>query len=255
MFRFAVSLHQRRKAQEAGVVFLEGLRFCEDVLESGFSPQMVFFTKNKEALVSGWEERFSSISGAKLYLLEDHLFEKLSETKNPQGVALVVARPDSGGELPVCGEDIYLVCEKTADPGNLGTMIRMADAFCFSAVLLVEGSVDPYNEKVMRASMGSCFRIPILLFASIEELGAELKVKGIRLLGMHLDGESMDEAVFPFPCAMVIGNEAAGMSEAARGLCDWLVRIPMEGAAESLNAASAASIAGYVLAKQRRGGR
>lgn len=250
-YRYVKSLHDRKTAEREGVVFLEGVRLCEDALISGLNPLMVLFSDEKQALVANWCERFSFPENTLMLSMPEVLFCRLGSTKNPQGVALVVQSPLLSGIIPARGNDLYLVCEGTADPGNLGTMIRMADAFDFTAVLVTAGTVDPFNEKVLRASMGSCFHIPIAVYDSIDEICSELRKNGVQLIASHLKGEPLPEAVFSFPSALLIGNEARGLTDACSGRCDILVKIPMPGKAESLNAASAASILGYVLSSRR----
>jgi len=251
-FRYVRSLHDRKNAEREGVVFLEGVRLCEDALLSGLKPIMVLFSSEKEALAAIWRERFSFSDEVQLFSMPAALFARLGSTKNPQGVALVVKSPIHLGELPQRGNDLYLVCEETSDPGNLGTMIRMADAFDFTAVLLTSGSVDPFNEKAIRSSMGSCFHIPVMLFKTIDEICFELRNNGVQLVASHLKGMSLPAAAYTFPCAIFIGNEARGLTDTCTDLCDLLVRIPMPGKAESLNASSAASILGYVISSQRQ---
>ena len=146
---------------------------------------------------------------------------------------------------------MYLVCEDTSDPGNLGTMIRMADAFDFSAVILTDGTVYPFNEKAIRSSMGSCFHIPIVFYKTIEEICFHLNKMGVQLIASHLSGELLPAVAFTFPCAVFIGNESRGLTDTCRELCDISVKIPMTGRAESLNASHAASILGYVINSQR----
>jgi len=250
-YRYVRSLHDRRNAQRDGVVFLEGVRLCEDALLSGLDPVMILFTSEKEALVADWCGRFLIPENVQLLSMPSSLFDKLGSTKNPQGVALIVSSPKQPGEIPVQGNDLYLVCEETSDPGNLGTMIRMADAFAFSAVILTAGTVDPFNEKAIRSSMGSCFHIPILIFENINEICIQMKKIDVQLIASHLKGKSLSTTVCTFPCAVFIGNEARGLTEECIELCDLLVKIPMPGKAESLNASSAASILGYVLNNQR----
>lgn len=246
-YRYVRSLHDRKNAQRDGVVFLEGVRLCEDALLSASEPIIVLCTAGKETLVADWCGRFSISESVELLSMPDELFGKLGSTKNPQGVALVVKSPLNPGEIPLRGNDVYLVCEETSDPGNLGTMIRMADAFDFSAVIITSGTVDPFNEKVIRASMGSCFHIPILQYHSIEEIIFLLKKMSVQLIASHLNGEPLPLAEFVFPCALFVGNEARGLTKECSQLCDLLVKIPMTGKAESLNASSAASILGYVI--------
>jgi len=250
-YRYVRSLHDRKNAERDGVVFLEGVRLCEDALLSALEPVMILFSSEKETLAAQWCERFLISENVQLLSMPDVLFNKLGSTQNPQGVALVVKSPLLAGEIPVRGNDLYLVCEETSDPGNLGTMIRMADAFDFTAVILTAGSVDPFNEKAIRASMGSCFHIPIMFYGTINEICFQLKRIGVQLVASHLKGTSLPTAACTFPCAIFIGNEARGLSDTCTDLCDLLVKIPMHGKAESLNASSAASILGYVISSQR----
>ncbi len=249
--RYAMTLHDRKTAESQGVVFLEGVRLCEDALYSGISPLSIYFNTSKETLVAAWCERFSYSSQTKLFHLPDPLFAKLSSTKNPQGVAIIAKSPLIRNDIPIRGNDLYLVCEETSDPGNLGTMIRMADAFDFTAVIVISGCVDPFNEKVLRASMGSCFHIPIVSFPDIDSAIFQLQKIGVQLVASHLDGQDISKYEYTFPVALFIGNEARGLSEECAKQCDVLAKIEMPGKAESLNASSAASIFGYVLNQYR----
>ena len=253
IFRYAMSMHNRKRAQTEGLVFLEGVRLCEDALLSGCRPEIFFFTEDRETLISEWEERFSFFADCRAFILSDSLMAKLSQTKTSQGIAMLVPEPRYAGEYPKKGRDIYLIGEKISDPGNLGAMIRMADAFSFSAVFLTKGSVDPFNEKVIRASMGSCFHIPLFFSLETEEVIETMKRDKVQVIGTHLNGSSLDDAAVSFPCAYIVGNEATGMSDPAVSLCDVLIKIPMDGAAESLNASGAATVVGYVLSRNRRG--
>jgi len=251
-YRFALSLHNRKIAEREGVVFLEGVRLCEDALQSGLEPMMILFSNEKIALATDWCGRFPVGENVQMLSMTQMLFDRLGSTQNPQGIAMVVRSPLLLDEIPVRGNDLYLVCEGVADPGNLGTMIRTADAFDFSAVLIVSGTVDPFNEKVIRSSMGSCFHIPIVMYKSIEGICFQLKKMGVQLVASHLDGTQLAGTVFSYPAAVFIGNEARGLTDICTDMCDLLVRIPMPGKAESLNASSAASIFGYVLYCQKQ---
>ena len=250
--RAAVSLRSTKKVFENGKVCIEGVRLCEDVLSCGFSPELLFLTNEKIALVQSWIERFSISDTCRFFLLPEHLFAQLSGKKTPQGIALVTPLPVFPERFSWRDSAIYLVCEDVSDPGNLGTMIRMADAFAFSAILYTKNTVSPFNEKVIRASMGSCFHIPMQEFESIHAICEKLAALGVALIGTHLQGDSLDEASFHFPVAFVIGNEARGLSEDCASFCQSLIKIPMEGKAESLNAAAAAAIIGYEISRERR---
>jgi len=247
IYRFVKSLHDNRTAAKEGLLFLEGIRLCEDALSHGYTPVYILCSTDEKALAHSWSERFCVPEDTVLVSMPEHLFAKLGSTNHPQGIAIVIKMPVSPEILPVQGRDMYLLCENTSDPGNLGTMIRTADAFGFSAVLITSGTVDPFNEKVIRASMGSCFHIPIMRFETIRDACLHLKEFGVELIASHLDGEPLPGATFRYPVAVVVGNEAHGLSDECSAMCDRKIKIPMPGHAESLNASVAFSIFGYAL--------
>ena len=245
------SLHDRRTAQRESVVLVEGVRLCEEALQSGLLPRMLIYTHNCQALALEWGERFSLPEQKEQIKVSDDLMEKISSTVNPQGIAAVLEAPDTSGAIPFQKNALYLVADAISDPGNLGTMIRTADAFAFSAVILSSDCVDPFNEKAIRSSMGSCFHVPIVRGGTMGEICLLIKRMGVQLIASHLSGNEVETARFRFPAALVIGNEARGISEECKRECDIMVKIPMPGAAESLNAASACAILSYILAQDR----
>lgn len=241
------SLHDRQKARREGVLLVEGVRLLEEALRSGLVPRMLIFTGNRQSLALEWSERFAFAGKAEMLLVSDELMEKSVSTLHPQGIAAVIEAPKTSGSVPASGNDLYLISDGVSDPGNMGTMIRTADAFAFSAVILSSDSVDPFNEKAIRASMGSCFHIPIIRLGSIGEICLIIKRMGVQLIASHLAGRPVSSAEFRFPVGLVIGNEARGISRECLDQCDMMVKIPMPGAAESLNAASAHAILSYLL--------
>jgi len=248
-FRSFAALHDRKVARAQGKVFIEGLRLCEDALISGLRPDAVLVRKGKEDLLGEWKMRFPVLADKEVFVFSENLFSKLAQTVNPQGIALVVDSPKNDLKLAFDGKTTrFIVLEHLQDPGNMGTIIRMADAFGYTAVLYTEDSVDPYNEKVLRASMGSVFHIPLVSFANAGDILDLLAANQVMSIGAHLLGEDLRSAKLPSRGALWIGNEANGLSVTTSSRCDILIKIPMPGRAESLNAASAASILGYLLA-------
>ena len=248
----------RLRKERGNKVFIEGTRLCEDALESGVAVDRLIFTEDRKELVSGWYGLFECLNdGCEFMLVTDDVFRKISSTVNPQGVAMVVLEPDIYDQeilaLPSdgSGKDVYLAAEAVQDPGNLGTMIRTADAFAFSAVILLPGTCDPFSDKVLRASMGSVWHIPIVKCNNKDDLFVYLNEHGISSYAMHLNGVELDEGDLSLPAAYFIGNEGKGLSEETSSRCDKLLKIPMPGKAESLNAAAAASIMGYVFSRKR----
>ncbi|HBP37768.1 MAG TPA: hypothetical protein DD640_03330, partial [Clostridiales bacterium] len=245
---------QTRVSRSAGLVFLEGLRLCADALRSGITPVQALIADSAAAvpacrkLMAGLPQTVEQIS------LPDPLFNRLCATENPQGVALVCRSPllsDPAG-TPVA-DGLYLLAEGVQDPGNLGTMIRTADAFAFDGVLLTSGTVYPFNDKVLRAAMGSCFHIPLLQMPDIAAAAGWLATgpRPVPLLAADMAGRDMLAAPLPVPAALVIGNEARGLSAAARQLCSQSISIAMPGQAESLNAAAASAILCHELMRCR----
>ena len=150
-------------------------------------------------------------------------------------------------------EQCFLVLETIQDPGNLGTMLRAGEGAGLTGIIADRGTADIYNPKVIRSTMGSIFRIPVVYTDDLREAVREMKRTGVRVFAAHLKGErNYDKENYLGPSAFLIGNEAAGLTEETASLADALVKIPMLGAVESLNAAVAASVLMYELSRQRR---
>ena len=237
-------LTRRDQAKKDGLIYLEGTRLCEEALASGQTAIEVIVSEDK----TDWAGRFTP--GIEPVVLSKSVFQKISQTVNPQGVALVIREPQFKADIPLKtdGKDIYVVLENTQDPGNLGTIIRMADAFGLSAVIVSPTTCDPYNDKVIRATMGSVWHIPIIR-KTMDECFDFFGRSGIDTLAMHLKGIELNTGDLKLPCAYFIGNEGDGLTEETTARCNKLIKIPMKGQAESLNAAVAASVIGYELSK------
>ena len=249
--KYFASMHDRKKASKEGVVFIEGSRLCEDALLSGIRPIKTIVTEARYELFGKLKDEFDI--GTEVTVTTEELFAKIASTVNPQGIAMIVDEPESVKELPGRddGKDIYVVLENVQDPGNMGTIIRMADAFDLNAVILTNGCVDPYNEKVLRSSMGSVWHIPMIRGFSSGQVIDMLRENNVSCMAADLKGDTLDTSVIELPAAYFIGNEGSGLKDSTSVACDKKVKIPMPGKAESLNAASAASIIGFVLSSKR----
>lgn len=247
--KYFASLHERKVAPKEGVVFVEGFRSCEDALKS--KVEIITVIANEKNYT--WAEEIGKKSGAEVVILNDACFKKISSTVNPQGVALVIRRASKLSDLPIRGDgkDVFLCLEDIQDPGNLGTMIRLADAFDFGAVLVTKGTCDRYNEKVIRSSMGSVWRVPVIECEDSKEIIDILHKHNVSIIAAELHGDSLSKAKIKLPAAYFIGNEGNGLRKETIDSCDIKVKIEMQGKAESLNAATAASIIGYKLQEER----
>lgn len=189
-------------------------------------------------------------------LVSDSVFRHLSDTKTPQGVLAVVRRKAytledilaSDTKHPPC----LMVLENLQDPGNMGTIFRTSEAAGVSGIIINQGSVDPYSPKVIRSTMGAVFRIPFLITNDLEQTLSDMKNRGINIYAAHLDGQIFYDENYDKGCAFMIGNEGNGLTDEAASHADSLIRIPMEGKIESLNAGIAASLLMYEVARQRK---
>ena len=247
--KYLASLHDSKTARREGVVFIEGVRGCEDALGCGVVPSVVV----ADEAHASWALENAGKFNCDSLILSEACFKKISQTVHPQGVALVAKRPSSSGEVTLRGDgkDIFMCLEDIQDPGNLGTMIRIADAFDFTGILITKNTVDPFNNKVIRASMGSIWRVNIMSCEDADEMITKLHEKDVKIIAAELHGDDLSEAKIDLPVAYFIGNEGAGLKVSTIDQCDIKVKIQMQGKAESLNAASAASIIGYVLQELR----
>ena len=189
-------------------------------------------------------------------VVSDAVFKTVSETINPQGVVAVVTMPEyeilNEGFLTQTynktGKIKLLILEDTADPGNLGTIMRTAEAAGVTGVIMGRGTVDIFNPKVVRSTMGSIFRLPFIYVEDVRETIRELKKYGISFYAAHLKGkQSYKDVKYSDKAGILIGNEARGLSPETAELADIYIIIPMQGKVESLNAAVAAALMMYEI--------
>lgn len=194
------------------------------------------------------------LCGLEAEVLSDHVFAAVSDTKTPQGILCVLKQYHyTLADLLEKEAPHLLLLEDLQDPGNLGTIMRTAEGAGVDGVILNRTAVDLYNPKVIRATMGSVYRMPFLYVEELEEVLPVLKKKGVRTYAAHLKGKRCyDEEDYRTGCAFFIGNEGNGLSEELSRRADVRIRIPMHGKLESLNAAVAASILMYEVCRQRR---
>ena len=227
-----------KKRRENGLFVLEGLRLSYDAYISGYRFEKLFLSetallKNKEEA-----EKLSSVS-AKTYSLPDSLFAKISDTVNPQGFLAVCKISQTLNSLNKEGK--YIALENLSDPSNLGAISRTAEAFGFDGIILSSDSVDPYAPKSLRASMGALFRIPLMITEDIIKTAKEYGIKTYSAV-ISDKAKQINQVDFEKGSMVIIGNEANGIRKETADKSDMLITIPMSGKAESLNAATAASI-------------
>ena len=243
------SLRERKHRDETGLFVAEGLRFVNEI-PLDYEVEYYAFSENfcKDNDTNMYENR------AECYIFDDKTFKDFSDTNNPQGIIAVCQKKnfDIKKLLENSKNGLFIIAEELNDPGNLGTIVRTADACGADGVFLSKGSVDLYNSKVLRSTMGSIFHVPVVTDIEIEQCMEIFKQNSITLYAAHLKGVKT-----PYQCdlkqstAFVIGNEARGLSEKTAQKCDILIKIPMPGKAESLNASVAAAVLMYEAVRQR----
>ncbi|MDR0964378.1 MAG: RNA methyltransferase [Clostridium sp.] len=246
-----ISWRDQSKQRRQDKVFLaEGIKlFLEAPIEL---IQSVYLTK--QALDMLQQDNKLQCSGYEL--VSEAVYAKITDEKNPQGILTVLAQPDrqslldSHDEWPA--QPFFLLLENLQDPGNLGTILRTAEAAGVHEIILSKDSADLYNPKVVRATMGSIFRLPCFYVDSIPEAIRVLARRRVTVAAAELAGSiAYDQGDYWGACAFVIGNEAKGLSPETLEAASLRIRIPMCGAVESLNAAMAAGILMYEACRQR----
>ena len=243
---------------EDGDCAIEGLRIVEEAIRSGLRFRAVFFKESAQNLA----ERLLPQIGANVQtlLLPDKLFDGTVPSETPQGVAGLVRLKEFSltNVLERLQVGPILVLAGLQDPGNLGTILRSAEAFGSAGVVLGEGTVSPFNPKVTRASAGSIFRLPVIVGKSaggLGEISARLRAQNVRLIATSSHkGTPLDQATLTAPSAVFIGSEGSGLARTVLAQTDELIAIPHTAQVESLNAGVAGSIVLYEAARQRRTG-
>lgn len=192
--------------------------------------------------------------GAVFETVADSVFKNVSDTQTPQGIMAVVAMPEYGLEQLLDGEKTHLlILESVQDPGNLGTMVRTGEGAGITGVIMNKTTVDLFNPKTIRSTMGSIYRVPFYVTEDLSETMQLLKTKGVSLYAAHLKGEHYyTDEDYTKSCGFLIGNEGNGLSDEIANRADTYIKIPMEGQVESLNAAISATLLMYEANRQRR---
>lgn len=237
-------LNTKAKARKnSGLFVAEGQRLCAEIPAEDLV--RVFVTEDYRGPVPG------NADGQQIFTVPKELMAYISDTMTSQGILCVVKqRPRQ--ELT---GDLFIILDTLQDPGNMGTILRTAEAAGVNGILMNSGSVDPYAPKVVRSAMGAVFRMPFMITEDLPGEIMRLKNRGVRLYAAHLKGTGAHyEESFLGPSAFMIGNEGNGLSDETAALADSYLRIPMKGCTESLNAAVAASILMYEALRQRETG-
>mgnify|MGYP000899968680 CR=1 FL=1 len=238
---------EKKYRQGAGEMVCEGWKMLGEALSSGVTVKTVL-QRTGDAPDSGLIAQ-AEAQGARLFEAEASLFAQASDVETPQGVIFSCVPPKRrADDLPETLSGAILL-DGVQDPGNLGTILRTADAFALDAVILCEGCTDPTAPKVVRATMGAAFRQPVYRMP-LAEAAAALKTRGLPVYAAALEPDSVPSTALDLHgAAVIVGSEGRGVTAQALELCDKKVVIPMAGRAESLNAGVAAAILIWEMTK------
>jgi TrmH family RNA methyltransferase len=242
-------IKELRAGLSRGVIFphiaIEGLHLTEEAVKSGLSLHTVLVREGSEDLLKNL-----AVGDAEVLIVTEEVFQSATLTEHPQGIAALVEAPQFTVEAMLNGVPLVVIAAGLQDPGNLGTLVRSAEAFGATGMILLPGTVSLWNGKTLRASSGSAFRLPVLTLTA-EEAFATLRKHGVRIFAaVARDGDS--EADLRGASALLVGNEGSGLPDAWIARADARVTIPLPGAVESLNAAIAGSVLLYEAMRQRK---
>lgn len=249
--KYIKSLSQRKNRWKEKRFAIEGIRAVMQMVENTEDVKEIYYSERVKELYQGDEVlELAENKGIELTEVSEEVFNMLTDTESPQYIlALVEFRLYELEEVISKGRK-FILLDRIQDPGNLGTIIRTAEAMGFNGVIIIKGTADIYNSKVLRSTMG--VELPAVHFDSAEEAIGKLKENGVKIVSTSLEAEKMPyEADLSDNIAIVIGNEARGISDEIEKNSDELIKIPMLGNAESLNAAVASSMIMYESLRQK----
>ena len=227
-----------KKRKESGLFVLEGLRLCQDAANEKYPVELFFISESAFSRYNDKAEEFAAIS-ARSFILPDNLFSKISDTVNPQGFLFVCKTTEKLTALSKKGK--YIALENLSDPSNIGAVARTAEALGFDGIVITNDCCDPFSPKSLRASMGALLRIPVMTADSLIETAKRFEITTYSAV-VHTKANPINQVDFKEGSMLIIGNEANGIKKETVEASSMLITIPMEGRAESLNAATAASI-------------
>ncbi|UNC92647.1 TrmH family RNA methyltransferase [Candidatus Contubernalis alkaliaceticus] len=250
------SLLKKKYRDKMGLIPLEGVRLIREALSCGIEFTSVLYS---EELLKGLKGRelLQSISignpGVKTVYIAKGLLRETADTENPQGILAVVKKPDYNlSQISETEKPLVMVISGLQDPGNLGSMIRTASAACVSGVIVSRGTVDIFNPKTLRGTMGAIFHLPVIVIKDAMSIINYLRHCNIKIVVTDLEAEAnCFQGDLTGPTAVVFGSEAFGVSDEFKVEADLRLKIPLLGAAESLNVSVSAGIIIYEAVRQR----
>ena len=248
--KLARSLHRRRMRYRERALLVEGTRAIEASIDHGAGVRALLIDASRADDIDGALLSRLREHAGRVLLVDSSLFQQITDTEHPQPLVAVCAMPDH--QLPI-DSTFVVALDGVRDPGNLGTLVRSSAAAGADGVALLHGTVDPWNPKAVRASVGSVFALPLQPFSAARDIVDRCFLSRPNVVAADSDGDLDYDAVdWTRPVLLIVGGEAEGVSPEARTYADIIVNIPMAPGIESLNAAVAGSIIAFEVARHRR---
>lgn len=241
--------NKAKERKKDGIFLAEGIKMFEEApLDSIVE---VFISESLEQKADAFYKKKLLQIGYEV--VSDEVFAKMSDTQTPQGILTILKRPEYNLDLLLKRENpLFVILENLQDPGNLGTIVRTGEGAGITGVIMSAGTVDIFNPKTIRATMGSIFRVPFLYVEDMADTIQKLHMHGVHTYAAHLAGKTYYRDVsLKEPTAFLIGNEGNGLTKETADMAESYIKIPMEGQVESLNAAVATALLMYEAHRQR----
>lgn len=252
--KHVVALQKRKIRKDYGEFLIEGWRFVEEAIRRNAEIRQIYVCPEKKKEKENWSSLQDILHERRVPIIEvdEKVLRKMSDTEEPQGIIAVVgAKNLTWSDLEIDSQTVLLIVDGIQDPGNLGTILRTALAAGINQVCLTTGTVDLYNPKVLRSTMGTVFGLKVLTDCSPQHVVDFARSKGIKIITGDIEGDSLYETKFSLPLALVVGNEGNGPSEIFRSPELTRVTLPMSNEVESLNVAIATGIILYEIARRK----
>ena len=245
-------LKEKKYRDLENAFIVEGIKLVEEAIEENATIKQIVVCEGCINDGTWNQEMRYKIAKYECIYVTEKVFNLLSDVKTPPGILAVIEKKSNSSKIDY-SQDIIVALDGIQDPGNLGTMVRTGEGAGISGVIMNQTTVDLFNPKTIRSTMGSIYRVPFYVASDLKETISDLKKQGIKVYAAHLKGTlSYDEPDYKEPTAFMIGNEGNGLSDEIADLADTYIKIPMEGKVESLNAAISATLLMYETNRQRR---
>lgn len=240
-------LKEKKYRTKNNQFLIEGFRFIEEALKSKFEVPMIFISESHKSRFESFDIESKLQKDTKVYWVSEQVLKLLSDTETPQGIVAVVDNRELNVENK---EGFYVLVDKVQDPGNMGTIIRTAHASKALGVIITKGTVDIYNEKTLRSTMGSIFHVPVIQDNDLNKVSF-LKENGFNLVASSLNtNKNFYDVDLKGKKIIAVGNEGSGISDEIYNMADIKVKIPMPGGSESLNVSVAAGVMMFEVIRQ-----